>query len=87
MYILYIIITNENRLEANVKKLNILILSSLSSTSTGLSPKNFQKRAHPTDDGDVKSDDGDVKSDGGDPDKVRLHLFVSQFSYNASDAM
>ena len=44
---------NKKWLEAKVnlskiKKLDILVISSLRSTSTGLSPKNFEKRAHPT---------------------------------------
>lgn len=60
IYILNIIITNENRVEAKVnivqyqqKKLDILVLtepielSDLSSTSTGFSPKIFVKSPHP----------------------------------------
>ena len=51
MYFIYITITNENWLEEKVnivqcQKLDFLALSSLSSTSTGLSPKSFEKRAH-----------------------------------------
>ena len=33
---------------SNFEKLDILVLSSLRSTSTGLCPKNFEKSAHPS---------------------------------------
>ena len=32
---------------SNCKKLGIAVCSSLRSTTSGLSPKNFEKRAHP----------------------------------------
>ena len=50
-YVFYITITNENRLEAKVNivryQTNITSSCSLSSTSTGLSLKYFEKRTHP----------------------------------------
>ena len=33
---------------SNFKKIYILVISSMRSTSTGLCPKNFEKRAHPS---------------------------------------
>ena len=68
---------------SDFKKLGTPELSSSSSTRTALSPKNFEKRAHPI----SESNHGDVKSDYTEMDGIYLSTCDKSVCLKASKAI